>query len=72
MFRRLDKAGEGKRALMARALQHYAELLLLDPATLSLVQDSNQSINRAVPDLGQLRKDLGFDESNQAIKEANE
>ena len=72
VFRRLDKAGEGKRALMARALQHYAELLLLDPATLSLVQDSNQSINRAVPDLGQLRKDLGFDESNQAIKEANE
>ena len=57
----LDAASDQKRALFARALHHYAELLLLNPQAI-------QSMDLANPDPVQIRRLLGIDESNQAIK----
>ena len=57
----LDAASDQKRVLFARALQHYAELLLLNPQAI-------QSMDLANPDPVQIRRLLGIDESNQAIK----
>lgn len=61
VLRNLDAAGDQKRALMARALHHYAELLVADPELI-------QSIDLANPDPAQLRRLLQIDESNQTIK----
>ncbi len=62
LLQALDAAGDHKRELFARALHHYAELLLLgDPR-------AGQSKETGQIDLAQIQELLKIDESNQAIK----
>ena len=63
LLHNLDAAGDNKRALFARALQHYAELILIgNPSAI-------QSIKTGQIDPAQIRDLLQNVESNQAIKQ---
>ena len=48
VVRRFDAAGSGKRAILAAALQHYAELLVSEPLVLANIVDLLEQTNLTV------------------------
>ncbi len=69
VVRRFDAAGSGKRAILARALQHYAELLVAEPLVLANIVDLLEQTNITLQnDPSQIGRKGRNRENKQSIK----